>query len=278
MREAQGAPRVHEGDAMLVPMRLQRFLARSGVASRRGSEALMTAGRVRVNGRVASELGTKVDPARDAVTVDGVPVALGRGATYLMLNKPEGFLTTMSDPQGRPCVAELVASARCPGLFPVGRLDKDTTGLLVFTTDGDLAQRLLHPSHHVWKTYVALVDGALGDRGLEPLRRGIELDDGPCQPARCRLLDADAAGAVAPGGVPAGATAVEIQIREGRKNQVKRMLGRIGHPVLRLHRSRFGGLSLSDVDEGSWRPLRPGEVEGLKLAAGMLENDTEGKA
>ena len=169
-------------------MRLQRFLARAGVASRRGSEALMTAGRVRVNGEVKTELGTKVDPARDAVTVDDVPVVLGLGAAYIMLNKPAGVLTTMSDPHGRPTVANLVPRHAYPGLFPVGRLDMDTTGLLLFTTDGDLGQMLLHPSHHVWKTYVALVDGELDDGDLEMLRHGITLDDGPCQPARCRLI------------------------------------------------------------------------------------------
>ncbi|MFR7749565.1 MAG: pseudouridine synthase [Collinsella sp.] len=169
-------------------MRLQRFLARAGVASRRGSEDLMTAGRVTVNGQVATELGTKVDVDRDHIEVDGMPVKLNQGAVYLMLYKPTGYLTTMSDPQERPCVADLVPRDRFPGLFPVGRLDRDTTGLLLFTTDGDLSQDLLHPSKHVYKTYQALVDGHLTDRDLEPLRRGIELDDGLCQPAICRVI------------------------------------------------------------------------------------------
>lgn len=268
-RAGESEARVHEGDSMLVPMRLQRFLARAGVASRRGSENLMTAGRVAVNGVVRTELGTKVDPACDQVTVDGALVRLGAGAAYIMLNKPAGFLTTMSDPQGRPCVATLVPGARYPGLFPVGRLDKDTTGLLLFTTDGDLAQRLLHPSHHVWKTYVALVDGTCRDRDLDALRDGITLDDGPCQPARCRLLNEGGARAVCPYGIPSGTTAVEVIIREGRKNQVKRMLGKIGHPVLRLHRSDFGGLRLSQVDEGRWRTLTNDEIACLKHQAGM---------
>ena len=259
--------RVHEGDERLVPMRLQRFLARAGVASRRGSEDLMTAGRVAVNGVVRAELGTKVDPARDRVTVDGVPVALGSGSVHLMLNKPAGYLTTMSDPQGRPCVAELVPREQYPGLFPVGRLDKDTTGLLLFTTDGLLAQALLHPSHHVWKTYQALVDGELLDRDLTPLREGVELDDGPCAPARCRILDQRDARPVCPYGIPSGDTPVEVIIHEGRKNQVKRMLSRIGHPVLRLHRSRFGALELTDVDEGSWRLLSKAEVTSLQAGA-----------
>lgn len=182
-------------------MRLQRFLARAGVASRRGSEDLMTAGRVTVNGQVATELGIKVDVDRDHIEVDGMPVKLNQGAVYLMLYKPTGYLTTMSDPQERPCVADLVPRDRFPGLFPVGRLDRDTTGLLLFTTDGDLSQDLLHPSKHVYKTYQALVDGHLTDRDLEPLRRGIELDDGLCQPAICRVINAREAEAVAPQGV-----------------------------------------------------------------------------
>ena len=141
------------------PMRLQKFLARAGVASRRGSEDLMTAGRVSVNGQIVTELGSKVDPKVDVVCVDGREVHLEDGSVYLMLHKPKGYLTTMDDPQGRPCVAQLVPRGRYPGLFPVGRLDKDTTGLLLFTTDGDMGQRLLHPKHHVDKTYQAHVAG-----------------------------------------------------------------------------------------------------------------------
>lgn len=251
-------------DERLVPMRLQRFLARAGVASRRGSEDLMTAGRVTVNGRVACELGTKVDPLVDRVEVDGVPVVPARGKAYLVLNKPAGYLTTMRDPHGRPCVAQLVPVDAYPGLFPVGRLDMDTTGLLLFTTDGDLGHELLHPSKHVWKTYIALVDGDVRDEDLEPLRRGIELDDGPCQPARCRIISRRLSAPVAYGNVPAHTGFVEVQIREGRKNQVKRMLGRVHHPVLRLHRCRFGDLELGDLAQGAWRELDEREVALLK--------------
>lgn len=257
----------HESDTQPVyphTMRLQRFLARAGVASRRGSEDLMTAGRVTVNGQVATELGTKVDVDRDHIEVDGMPVKLNQGAVYLMLYKPTGYLTTMSDPQERPCVADLVPRDRFPGLFPVGRLDRDTTGLLLFTTDGDLSQDLLHPSKHVYKTYQALVDGQLSDHDLTPLRRGIELDDGLCQPAICRVITAREAEAVAPQGVKPGTTAVEVIIREGRKNQVKRMLSKIHHPVIRLHRCNFAGLELKDVAKGSWRELTDREVQILK--------------
>ena len=254
-------------DERLVPMRLQRFLARAGVASRRGSEDLMSAGRVTVNGEVKTEMGTKVDPLIDRVEVDGRPVSLTAGATYLVLNKPSGYVTTMSDPHGRPCVADLVPTDRYPGLYPVGRLDKDTTGFLLFTTDGDLGQALLHPSHHVNKTYIALVDGLMRDCDLEPLRQGIKLDDGPCQPASCRLISSHEAKEVAPSGIPPRTTAVEVIIHEGRKNQVKRMLSAIHHPVIKLHRSTFGPLGLNRVDRGAWRLLDREEIDMLLNAS-----------
>ena len=235
------------------PMRLQKFLARAGVASRRGSEDLMTAGRVSVNGHVVTELGSKVDPKTDIVCVDGVEVHLADGSVYLMLHKPAGYLTTMSDPHGRPCVAELVPCDRYPGLFPVGRLDMDTTGLLVFTTDGDLGQKLLHPKHHVPKTYEALIDGVPTEKQLDVLRNGIELDDGPCQPAVVEVIE-----------VFEGRALVKITIREGRKRQVKRMFSAIHHPVLKLHRGVFGPLVLGDLEEGMWRMLDEAEVARLK--------------
>lgn len=243
--------------APVYPMRLQKFLARAGVASRRGSEDLMTAGRVTVNGEVRSDLGCKVDPNTDVVCVDGREVHLADGKVYLMLHKPAGVLTTMRDPHGRPCVAEFVPCDRYPGLFPVGRLDLDTTGLLLFTTDGDLGQALLHPRHHVWKTYRAVVDGQVSERDLEPLRTGIVLDDGPCQPARVQL---DAAGR---------RSRVSISVAEGRKRQIKRMLSAIHHPVVKLHRDVFGTLVLGDLAAGAWRFLSDAEVTALKETAGL---------
>ncbi|MBQ9006995.1 MAG: rRNA pseudouridine synthase [Atopobiaceae bacterium] len=247
-------------------MRLQRFLARAGVASRRGSENLMTAGRVTVNGKVASELGTKVDPLVDVVAVDGVVVRLSEGFAYLMLNKPAGYLTTMSDPHGRPCVASLVPTKAYPGLFPVGRLDADTTGLLLFTTNGELAHRMLHPSTHVWKHYVALVKGTPSKRELSALSQGVELEDGPTAPARVSLLDdADpVCRPVAPGRVPRGHAVVGISIHEGRKHQVKRMMEAVGHEVVRLHRDVFGPLALGDVAQGSGRELSAEERAALE--------------
>ena len=256
----------------LYPMRLQRFLARAGVASRRGSERLMTEGRVRVNGVVVTELGSKVDPASDVVTVDGVVRTIQERPRYLMLYKPAGFLTTMSDPRGRPTVAELVPVADAPGLYPVGRLDLDTTGLLLFTTNGDLGQALLHPSRHVTKHYVALVSGTPDERDLERLRRGVELEnEGPAAPARAELLSPrdPLFSVVAPhgpgrtGGGERNAV-VGLTIHEGRKHQVKKMMQAVGHKVLRLHRDAFGPLRLTGLQEGAWRDLTEAEAEGLE--------------
>lgn len=241
------------------PMRLQKFLARAGVASRRGSEDLMTAGRVSVNGQIVTELGSKVDPKVDVVCVDGREVHLEDGSVYLMLHKPKGYLTTMDDPQGRPCVAQLVPRGRYPGLFPVGRLDKDTTGLLLFTTDGDMGQRLLHPKHHVDKTYQAHVAGVPDEVDLARLRGGIMLDDGLTAQARVRIVAER----------PDGSSDIELVIHEGRKRQVKRMCAAVHHPVLDLHRSSFGALELVDVEEGSWRLLTEDEVASLREVAGL---------
>ena len=268
----------------IVPMRLQKFLARAGAASRRGSENLMTAGRVTVNGEVVTELGSKVDPLVDEVAVDGRVVRLADGPVTLMLHKPAGYVTTMSDPQGRPTVAELVPAAEHPGLFPIGRLDRDTTGLLLFSTDGELGHALLH----VEKVYTALVEGRPSAAQLEHLREGIELDDGPTLPARVALVEGDAAAAAlavldVPPAAPEGASRqyaracsarardrsiVRIGLHEGRKRQVRRMLAAIGHPVLALHRDAFGPVELGGLPRGARRVLEPAEVQALERAAG----------
>lgn len=249
----------------VVPMRLQKFLARAGVASRRGSENLMTAGRVRVNGEVVTELGSKVDPAVDVVTVDGREARLADGAVYLVLNKPAGYVTTMRDPGGRPCVASLVPTDAYPGLFPVGRLDRDTTGLLLFTTDGEAAQRLLHPSFEKDKHYVALVEGTLTASERARLETGITLDDGPCAPARVGRVAPESAAwrAVAPRGAGPGRSVCALTIHEGRKHQVKRMLAAVGHEVVALHRDTFGPLALGSLEPGAWRRLDADEVAAL---------------
>lgn len=211
-------------------------------------------GRVRVNGQIASELGTKVS-AGDAVEVDGEPVSLPVDAVTIMLNKPAGYVTTMSDTHGRATVAELIPLDEYPSLFPVGRLDMDTTGLLLFTTDGELGNRLLHPRFHVDKTYIAHVRGRLSEEDIAALQKGVVLEDGRTSPARVRVLDDGAA--------DEAASVVEIAIHEGRKRQVRRMFDAVGHTVLALQRVSFGALALGDLPEGAWRPLTDDEVAGL---------------
>jgi 23S rRNA pseudouridine2605 synthase len=255
-RDRSESAAAREGsDERVVPMRLQKFLARAGAASRRGSEDLMTAGRVTVNGVVVSELGAKVDPAVDEVAVDGRVVRLAEGPVYLALNKPRGFMTTMKDPQGGRTVVDLFPKDAPAGLFPVGRLDYDTEGLLLLTTDGDLAHVLMHPRHHVTKTYMATVDGVPDAAELEALRSGVKLDDGMTAPADARIVSRSGGGAV-----------VELRIREGRKRQVRRMLSAVGHPVTRLQRVAFGPVELGELRPGAVRALTDAEVEGLKRA------------
>ena len=228
-------------------MRLNAFLARAGVASRRGADELIKAGRVTVNGETG-QLNTVVG-ARVRVAVDGEEVALQR-LRYLLLHQPAGIVTTARDPQGRPTVVELVPAA--PRVVPVGRLDADTTGALLLTNDGQLAHRLAHPRYGVEKTYVAEVDGDPDEDALERLREGVELDDGRTAPARARRL---------------GTGRVELVLHEGRKHQVKRMLGALGHPVTNLHRSGYAGLTLDGLEPGAWRDLTPAEVATLSAAS-----------
>ncbi len=234
------------------PMRLQKYLARSGVASRRACENLIVAGRVSVNGAVKTELGTKVVPGTDCVELDGKRILLNEATVVLMLNKPEGYLTSMSDPFSRPCVADLIPVEQYPGIFPVGRLDCNTKGLLLFTTDGELGNRLLHPREHVDKTYRALVAGHIREEGLNSLRRGVMLDDGITSPAKVVLTKRTKKN-----------TWILITIHEGRKRQVRRMCEAVGHSVLELQRISFGSLDLGDLKEGSFRMLTPSELEVL---------------
>ncbi len=227
-------------------MRLNAFLARAGVASRRRADELIKAGRVTVNGE-PGQLNTVVG-ARDRVAVDGEEVSR-QPLRYVLLHKPAGVVTTVRDPQGRPTVVELVPAE--PGVVPVGRLDADTTGALLLTNDGQLAHRLAHPRYGVEKTYVAEVEGDPEEDALQRLRDGVELDDGRTAPARARRL---------------GRGRVELVLHEGRKHQVKRMLAAVGHPVTRLHRSGYAGLTLEGLEPGSCRELEPSEV--MELRAG----------
>ncbi|MCX7621254.1 MAG: rRNA pseudouridine synthase [Acidimicrobiales bacterium] len=229
--------------------RLQKVLARAGVGSRRACDELIAAGRVTVNG-LRAQLGQRIDPDRDAVEVDGVPIGIRPGLVYYLLNKPIGVVTTASDPQGRTTVLDLVPSE--PRVFPVGRLDADTEGLLILTNDGQLAHRLTHPSFGVEKEYLAKVEGRPSRGAIRRLREGIDLDDGRTAPAEASLVGPDL---------------VRLVIHEGRNRQVRRMCEAIGHPVLRLVRHRIGPLRDRKLAPGAWRELTLEEVRALERAA-----------
>ncbi|MGH9272216.1 MAG: pseudouridine synthase [Ilumatobacteraceae bacterium] len=229
--------------------RLQKVLASRGWGSRRTSEELIAAGRVTVNGAVA-ELGRRVDPDQDLVEVDGAPVGTRADLVHYLLNKPSGVVTTANDPQGRPTVVELVPAE--PRIFPVGRLDADSEGLLLLTNDGELANRVAHPSHGIDKEYLANVGGGRVSPGaLRRLREGVELDDGRTAPAKISQPE--------PG-------VLRITIHEGRNRQVRRMCEAIGHPVTRLVRTRIGPLQDRRLAPGAWRALSADEVRRLAIA------------
>jgi 23S rRNA pseudouridine2605 synthase len=230
-------------------VRLQKVLARAGFGSRRTCDDLIAAGRVTIDGTVA-HLGRRVDPETATVAVDGVPVGIRPGLVHYLLNKPVGVVTTADDPQGRPTVIGLVPAE--PRVFPVGRLDLDTEGLLVLTNDGDLAHRLTHPSYGVDKEYLAEVEGRPSRGALRHLREGVQLDDGDVTaPASASLL--------AP-------NLVRLVIHEGRNRQVRRMCEAVGHPVRRLVRTRIGPLAERALKPGEWRPLTVEEVRALEVA------------
>ncbi len=230
-------------------MRLNAYLARAGVASRRGSDELIKAGRVTVNG-ARGELNTFVSN-QDSVRVDGREVGKQK-LRYVLLHKPRGTITTARDPQGRPTVVDLVGGSI--RVVPVGRLDRDTTGVLLLTNDGDLAHRLAHPRYRVEKVYVVDVAGDLQDETIEKLAGGVELEDGPTAPARARRL---------------GPARLELTLHEGRNRQVRRMLEAVGHPVLRLRRSRYAGLDVGRLQRGASRELTRDEVARLRRLVGL---------
>jgi|SRR5688572_9017695 len=278
--------------------RLQKILSQAGIASRRAAEKLIAEGRVSVNGTTVREMGTKADPSVDDIRVDGRRIKKAERLRYILLNKPAGYVTTRSDPQRRPTVIDLLRGVR-DYVYPVGRLDYDTEGLLLLTNDGDLAARLTHPRHGVERTYEARVAGMPGPDALERLRKGIPLDGRRTQPADVDLLSRARSGPASasakvgsrrdptkqhwPDGpqsrtVPADKKAghydrrepdalLRITIREGRNRQVRRMCEAVGHPVKSLARTRIGSLSDRQLKPGMWRDLRAEEVRALKKSA-----------
>jgi 23S rRNA pseudouridine2605 synthase len=228
--------------------RLQKVLARTGIGSRRVCDELIAEGRVTVNGEVA-ELGRRVDAAHDLIEIDGAPISVAEGLVHYLLNKPRGVVTTASDPQGRPTVVSLVPAE--PRVFPVGRLDIDTEGLLLLTNNGELAHRLTHPSFGGEKEYVAEVRGRPSPAVLRTLRTGVDLDDGRTAPAKVSLVSP---------------TVLRVTIHEGRNRQVRRMCEAVGHPVVRLVRVRIGPVTDRRLPPGEWRPLTAKELRGLEKA------------
>jgi 23S rRNA pseudouridine2605 synthase len=232
-------------------VRLQKLLAQSGVASRRRCEELMLAGLVEVDGEVVTRLGTKVDPRTAVIRVEGRRLPPVSPNVYLALNKPRGVVSTMSDPEGRRTLSDLVAD-RPERLFHVGRLDTDTSGLIILTNDGDFAQRLAHPSYEVDKTYVAEVAGDVSRTTLKQLREGVTLDDGPVTVSAARIVQR--------GG---GKTIVELVIHEGRNRIVRRLLDQVDHPVRKLTRTRIGPVALGQLKSGELRELSNDELGEL---------------
>jgi 23S rRNA pseudouridine2605 synthase len=231
-------------------MRLQKFLANAGVSSRRKAEELITGGRVKVNGRAVTELGTKVDDAKDVVAVNGKTIKSAE-TVWIALNKPRGYVSTRKDPQGRPTVYDLLPPA-LHGLFYVGRLDLDSEGLLLLTNDGDTANRMLHPRYEVARVYEVLVRGEIKPDKIDQLLQGVELDDGIATAESVKVL-----------GVARNEMRLRLTLREGRKREVRRMLWAVGHKVLRLKRISYGPIKLNRLAEGKWRKLNEAELRSL---------------
>ncbi|MGB9779402.1 pseudouridine synthase [Caldanaerobacter sp.] len=232
-------------------VRLQKYLAECGIASRRKCEEYILQGRVKVNGKVVKELGTKIDPNVDIIEFDGKIVRREEKKLYIMLYKPAGYITSSKDPFGRPTVLDLVKVKE--RIYPVGRLDFDTSGLLLLTNDGELANTLMHPKHEVVKTYVAKVKGVPTKEEMQMFENGLIIDGRKTSRAKIRLLS-----------VKNGTSVVEIKIHEGRNRQVKKMCKAIGHPVIELKRTKIGDLELKGLKPGEWRYLTEEEVKYLK--------------
>ncbi|SDL56459.1 pseudouridine synthase [Tessaracoccus oleiagri] len=238
-------------------VRLQKVLAAAGIASRRASEEMILDGRVEVNGRIVTELGTRVDPERDTIRVDGSRIPAPRRHIYLVLNKPRGVVSTMDDPEGRPTLSDYVPP-RMPRLFHVGRLDTQTEGLIVLTNDGEFAHRLAHPSYEVSKTYMVEVVGGMEPRTLKRLEKGVTLDDGPVKPDKIKVVSRTE-----------GRTLLRITLHEGRNRIVRRMMDAVGHPVERLSRTAIGPIMLGQLPPGETREITRDELGKLLDIVGM---------
>jgi len=233
-------------------LRLNRYISASGVASRRKAESIIRAGRIGVNGEIITDPANNINPERDKITLDGSHLVINSQKRYYILNKPTGVIVSIGDTHGRATVIDLM-DEETKSVFPVGRLDKNTSGVLLLTDDGDLAHRLTHPSFGVKKVYRAEVAGKINEKDIQKIREGLTLDDGPTAPAEMKVLECNKNSSI-----------VEITIHQGRKRQVRRMLKHIGHPVRTLERISFGGITAQDLPLGTYRPLKDGEVEMLK--------------
>lgn len=238
-------------------VRLQKVLAAAGVGSRRKCEDLIEAGKVSVNGETVDQLGVRIDPAACVIEVDGKRISVDTSLVTVVLNKPRGVVSTMSDPDGRPALDQFVKQYT-ERLFHVGRLDADTTGVLLLTNDGELANRLAHPTHGVSKLYVAKVVGRVPKTLTTTLRQGIDLDDGPVRAVECRIIDASDQHSL-----------VEVEMHEGRNRIVRRMFDAVGHPVTELVRTRFGTITLGTLQPGQVRELSSYDIGQLQKAAGL---------
>ncbi|SDY60717.1 23S rRNA pseudouridine2605 synthase [Evansella caseinilytica] len=232
--------------------RLQKVIAQSGMTSRRKAEQLITEGKVFVNGKKITELGTKVDLHQDEVVVNGIPIEK-EAPVYFLLYKPAGVISAASDDRGRKVVTDYIETDK--RIFPIGRLDSDTSGLLLLTNDGEFANLLMHPKYKVYKTYIAKVEGVPLRETVKKLERGIRLEDGKTAPAKVKVIRSD---------IKKGTSIVEISIREGRNRQVRRMFEAVGHPVLKLKREQYGALTLKGLNAGEYRELKPHEVKRLR--------------
>jgi len=237
--------------------RLNKILAISGITSRRRADELISSGLVTVNGLVEKRVGSKAVWGVDSINVDGHPVPDPPKKIYLLLNKPFGYVSTLHDPEGRPIIRDLVKDVK-ERIYPVGRLDFDSSGLLILTNDGELAFRLMHPKFHIPRTYKVIVEGVISDKSVERLKKGVSLDDGPTNPARVRIIETQQ-----------GRSVVRITIFEGRSREIRRMCEAVGHKILKLTRIGYGNLDLGDLKVGKYRHLKNVEVKALRKSVGL---------